>query len=181
NFIGELLVCGIAGLARREGPPPSSSALLRMAAALHHRGPDGYGLFTGRRVGLAHTRLSIIDRAGGAQPLGNEDGSVLVVFNGEIYNYVELRAELQARGHIFRSSSDTEVLVHGWEEWGESMLDRLNGQWAFAIHDRRDGSLFLARDRFGIHPLFYSLNDGNLAFASEIKALFASGEVQAEV
>ena len=152
-----------------------------MAAALHHRGPDGYGLFTGRRVGLAHTRLSIIDPAGGAQPLSNEDGTVLVVFNGEVYNYVELRAELQARGHTFRSSSDTEVLVHAWEEWGESMLDRLNGQWAFAIYDRRDDSLFLARDRFGIHPLFYTSKGGSLAFASEIKALFASGEVEAKV
>lgn len=152
-----------------------------MAAALEHRGPDGYGLFTGRRVGLAHTRLSIIDRAGGAQPLGNEDGSILVVFNGEIYNYVELRAELQGRGHTFRTSSDTEVLVHAWEEWGESMLHRLNGQWAFVLHDRRDGSLLLARDRFGIHPLFYIMQAGNLAFASEIKALFASGEVQPEL
>lgn len=152
-----------------------------MAAALHHRGPDGHGLFVGRRVGLAHTRLSIIDLAGGAQPLTNEDGSVLVVFNGEIYNYLELRAELEVSGHRFHTHSDTEVLVHAWEEWGESMLHRLNGQWAFVIYDRRDDSLFLARDRFGIHPLFYAVRGGDLYFASEAKALFASGEVEAAV
>lgn len=152
-----------------------------MAAALHHRGPDGHGLFVGRRVGLAHTRLSIIDLAGGAQPLTNEDGSVLVVFNGEIYNYLELRAELEVSGHRFHTHSDTEVLVHAWEEWGESMLHRLNGQWAFVIYDRRDDSLFLARDRFGIHPLFYAVRGGDLHFASEAKALFASGEVEAAV
>lgn len=174
-------MCGIAGIAHCDGVVPSRSALLRMAAALHHRGPDGHGLFTGRRVGLAHTRLSIIDPTGGAQPLTNEDGSVLVVFNGEIYNYPELRAELRAAGHRFHTQSDTEVLVHAWEEWGEAMLHRLNGQWAFAIYDRRDESLFLARDRFGIHPLFYALKDGNLVFGSEVKALFASGEVEAAV
>lgn len=173
-------MCGIAGIAHRDGAP-SPEALLRMAAALHHRGPDGHGLFVGRRVGLAHTRLSIIDLAGGAQPLTNEDGSVLVVFNGEIYNYLELRAELEVSGHRFHTHSDTEVLVHAWEEWGESMLHRLNGQWAFVIYDRRDDSLFLARDRFGIHPLFYAVRGGDLYFASEAKALFASGEVEAAV
>ncbi|HSH44305.1 MAG TPA: hypothetical protein VK966_00480, partial [Longimicrobiales bacterium] len=107
-----------------------------MAGAVHHRGPDGHGLFTGRRVGLAHTRLSIIDLEHGAQPLTNEDGSVVVVYNGEIYNYVELQAELEALGHRFRTHCDTEVLVHGYEEWGEDLLHRLNGQFAFVIHDR---------------------------------------------
>jgi asparagine synthase (glutamine-hydrolysing) len=156
-------------------------ALLRMAAALHHRGPDGHGLFTGRRVGLAHTRLAIIDLAGGAQPLTNEDGAVMVVYNGEIYNYVELQAELESLGHRFRTRCDTEVLVHGWEQWGEAMLDRLNGQFAFAIYDRRDDTLFLARDRFGIQPLFYAQRDGDLVFGSEIKAILASGEIDAGV
>jgi len=174
-------VCGIAGLARRDGPPPSVPVLERMAAALYHRGPDGYGLYTGTRVGLAHARLSIIDVEGGAQPLTNEDGAIVVVFNGEIYNYVELRSELRSLGHRFRTSSDTEVLVHGWEEWGEEMLHRLNGQWAFALYDRRDGSLFLARDRFGIQPLFYAQRGGDLIFASEVKALLASGEVDARL
>lgn len=174
-------MCGIAGIARRDGPAPSVPVLERMAAALYHRGPDGYGLYTGARVGLAHARLSIIDVVGGAQPLTNEDGAIVVIFNGEIYNYVELRRELAALGHRFRTESDTEVLVHGWEEWGEEMLHRLNGQWAIALHDRRDGSLFLARDRFGIQPLFYAETQGDLIFGSEIKALLASGEVEARL
>src|SRR5690606_14715842 len=171
------VVCGIAGIARRDGPAPTPEALRRMAAALHHRGPDGHGLFVGRRVGLAHTRLSIIDLQGGAQPLTNEDGSVVVVYNGEIYNYVELQAELERAGHRFRTRCDTEVLVHGWEEWGTGLFERLNGQFAFAIYDRRSNELILARDRFGIRPLFYSARDGRLVFGSEVKALFASREV----
>jgi asparagine synthase (glutamine-hydrolysing) len=150
-----------------------------MAMALHHRGPDGKGVYTGRKVGFAHARLSIIDIAGGSQPLTNEDGQVVVTFNGEIYNYVELRAELQSRGHVFRTRTDTEVLVHAWEQWGEAMLHRLNGQFAFAIYDRRNETVFLARDRFGICPLLYAERNGNLYFASEAKALFASGEVPA--
>ena len=152
-----------------------------MAAALHHRGPDGYGLFVGQHAGLAHTRLSIIDIAGGAQPLTNEDDSVVVVYNGEVYNYVELQQELEAHGHRFRTRCDTEVLVHAWEQWGEAMLPRLNGQFAFALYDRRDQSIFLARDYFGINPLFYSLRNGDLIFGSEIKALLASGEVEAAI
>ena len=172
-------MCGLAGIARRDPRGVGVETLDRMATALRHRGPDGFGRYSGARVGLAHVRLSIIDVAGGAQPLGNEDGRVLVVFNGEIYNYVELRADLQRHGHRFRTQSDTEVLVHGYEEWGTAMLERLNGQFAFAIYDRRDESVFLARDRFGVRPLFYSEQNGSLLFASEIKALFASGEVPA--
>jgi len=151
----------------------------RMAAAIRHRGPDGYGFFVGRRGGLAHVRLSIIDRASGAQPLGNEDGRLQVVFNGEIFNYVELRAELRALGHVFRTDSDTEVLVHGYESWGMRLVDRLNGDFAFAIYDLRDDSLFLARDRFGVRPLFYAQRGSDLYFASEAKALFASGMIEA--
>ena len=153
--------------------------LARMASQLQHRGPDGTGVTPGRHVGLAHTRLSIIDLAGGTQPLANETGDVLVTFNGEIYNYRELRTELVARGHRFHTSSDTEVLVHGYEEWGPGMLERLNGQFAFAIHDARDESVFLARDRFGVRPLFWTLAGGDLYFASEMKAIFATGEVPA--
>lgn len=172
-------MCGIAGVARRDPGAVRPEPLLRMIAALRHRGPDGYGLFLSPTVGLAHARLSIIDVAGGAQPLTNEDGQVAVTFNGEIFNYIELTRELVAAGHRFRTRSDTEVLVHGYEEWGHGVLDRLNGQFAFAIFDGRDSSLFLARDRFGIRPLFHATRGGDLWFASEAKALFAGGEIEA--
>ena len=174
-------MCGLAGVARREPRRGGVSVemLDRMAAALRHRGPDGSGRYADARVGLAHVRLSIIDVAGGAQPLGNEDGSVLIVYNGEVYNYLEMRAELIAAGHQFRTRCDTEVLVHAYEQWGTAMLERLNGQFAFAIYDRRKSQVFLARDRFGVRPLFYSCSGGDLWFASEAKALFASGEVEA--
>src|SRR5688572_28662114 len=148
-----------------------------MAAAIRHRGPDGFGLYTGQRCGLAHARLSVIDLPGGAQPLGNEDGQVLIVYNGEVYNYLELRRELEGYSHRFRTRSDTEVLVHAYEQWGDAMVHRLIGQFAFAIYDRRSESLFLGRDRFGVRPLFYALQGGDLYFASEVKALFASGAV----
>ena len=146
-----------------------------MAMAVRHRGPDGFGIYAGQRCGLAHTRLSIIDLPGGAQPLGNEDGQVLTVYNGEVYNYLELRQELEGHGHRFRTRSDTEVLVHAYEQWGEAMVHRLNGQFAFAIYDRRSESVLLVRDRFGVRPLFYAIRGGDLYFASEIKALLAAG------
>ena len=171
-------MCGIAGIARRDPDRGVQiDTLARMAAAIRHRGPDGYGFYISPRVGFGHVRLSIIDLAGGAQPLTNEDGQVVVTFNGEIYNYRELMPELEALGHQFRTVSDTEVLVHGWEEWGPALLDRLIGQFAFAIHDRRTESVFLARDRFGVRPLFYAQRNQSLYFGSEVKALFASGEV----
>src|SRR5205814_8080928 len=176
---GAGLMCGFAGLARHEPRGVAAGTLDRMAAALRHRGPDGCGRYAGPRVGLAHVRLSIIDVAGGAQPLGNEDDSVLIVYNGEVYNYLELREELAAAGHRFRTRSDTEVLVHAYEQWGTAMLSRLNGQFAFAIYDSRAGTVFLARDRFGVRPLFYTVVKGDLFFASEAKALFATGEVDA--
>lgn len=172
-------MCGIAGIVRRTATGVSPDVLARMGAAMRHRGPDGYGIYAGRRAGLAHVRLSIIDLSGGAQPLGNEDDSLLVVFNGEIYNFVELRRELQRSGHRFRTATDTEVLVHGYEQWGEELFPRLNGQFAFAILDRRSGALVLARDPFGVHPLFHCSRNGDFYFASEAKALFATGEVEA--
>src|SRR5690606_33592985 len=135
-----------------------------------------------RRAGLTHVRLSIIDLEGGAQPLTNEDGRLVVVYNGEIYNYVELTAELRAFGHVFRTRTDTEVLIHGWEEWGSGLFERLNGQFAFALYDRLAHTAVLARDRFGVRPLFYAdpgRHGGDLLFASEAKALFATGEVRA--
>jgi asparagine synthase (glutamine-hydrolysing) len=173
-------MCGIAGIARRQPSGVNAVTLSRMAAAIRHRGPDGYGLYTSARVGLAHTRLSIIDLATGAQPLRSDDGGVVITYNGEIFNYLELRYQLEHRGHFFHTRSDTEVLIHAYEEWGVNMLRRLNGQFAFAIYDRKTESVFLARDRFGVRPLFYSMRSGSLYFASEAKALFASGEVPAE-
>ncbi|MBE0591694.1 MAG: asparagine synthetase B, partial [Gemmatimonadales bacterium] len=173
-------MCGIAGLARGTPREINRGVLLRMAAALRHRGPDGFGLYAGDGVGFAHTRLSIIDLHGGAQPLTNEDGQVIVVFNGEIFNYLDLRATLQDLGHRFRTHSDTEVLAHGYEEWGPALIPRLNGEFAFAAFDRRKRELLLARDRFGIRPLYYATLGDDLLFASEAKAIFAAGELRAE-
>lgn len=172
-------MCGIAGVLRSDGPPPAADLLGRMAAALHHRGPDGYGFYLGNHVGLGHVRLAIIDLARGEQPMATEDGALVITYNGEIYNWPELRDELVSLGSRFRTHSDTEVLLEAWRAWGPASLDRLNGQFAFAIHDTRDGSVWLARDRFGVRPLYYAETAGALVFASECKALFASGLVAA--
>jgi len=163
-------VCGIAGFTGAE----NSVALRGMADALAHRGPDGSGFFhcPANRVSLAHRRLAILDLTGGHQPMWNEDGSVGIVFNGEIYNHAELRRLLEQAGHAFVSDhSDTEVLVHGYEEWGAGLLDRLNGMFAFCIYDRTRRLLFFGRDRFGKKPLYYAPIQGGIAFASELKAL----------
>jgi asparagine synthase (glutamine-hydrolysing) len=149
-----------------------------MAGALRHRGPDAANVWSSERIGLAHARLSIIDIAGGAQPMSSPDGTLVIAYNGEVYNYVELRAELEAAGHRFRTASDTEVLVHAYERWGEAMLPRLNGQFAFALYDRRNEVLFLARDRFGVRPLFVAPVNGDLYFASEVKGIFATRDVR---
>jgi asparagine synthase (glutamine-hydrolysing) len=169
-------MCGICGVAMLEGSldPRVSAALPAMTAALQHRGPDGGGVFDDGYVGLGHRRLSIIDRAGGAQPLTNEDGSCWIVFNGEIYNHHELRRELVARGHQFRTVSDTETILHGYEEFGPAVVDRLEGMFAFAVYDSRSREVFLARDRLGKKPLFYAVFGDALHFASEIKALYPS-------
>ncbi|HSN22439.1 MAG TPA: asparagine synthase (glutamine-hydrolyzing), partial [Usitatibacter sp.] len=167
-------MCGIAGiLGRRAARAPERAELAAMIGRLRHRGPDGTGIHLGPEIGLAHARLSIIDLAGGAQPIGNEDGSVQVVLNGEIFNYVELREALERGGHQFRTRTDTEVLVHLYEDEGERFVEQLNGQFAFALWDARARRLVLARDRTGIRPLFHAERDGRLVFASEIKALFA--------
>ena len=171
-------MCGIAGiLASAGGRPPVHAELEAMIGRLHHRGPDGSGIWLDGGIGLAHARLSIIDLAGGQQPIHNEDRNVWVVFNGEIFNYVELRHELEARGHCFYTHSDTEVLVHLYEEHGERFVDHLNGQFAIALWDMRRRRLILTRDRTGIRPLFYTETGGRLLFASEVKALFALPEV----
>ncbi len=168
-------MCGIAGsVALRDGlPPPSLDDLAAMVGALRHRGPDEHGLYRDAKAGLAHARLSIIDLATGQQPLTNEDGTLWIVFNGEIFNHVELRAELEARGHRFRTRSDTEVIVHAWEAWGEDAFARFNGQFAIALWNAAAGELILARDRLGVRPLYLCEHGGRLWFASEVKALFA--------
>jgi len=148
-----------------------------MIAVLDHRGPDGYGVYRDNRVALAATRLSFLDLQNGFQPVGSEDGAVWAIFNGEIFNWLELREDLLRRGHRFTTASDAEVLVHGYESYGESLWGRLNGQFAIALWDGRGGRLWLVRDHFGIVPLYYARVPGGVVFASEIKALFAGGRL----
>jgi asparagine synthase (glutamine-hydrolysing) len=165
-------MCGICGLVAGERErAPDREAVARMSGRLVHRGPDDDGVFCEGPVALAARRLSIIDLAGGHQPITNEDGSCVVVQNGEIYNYRELKRELEGRGHRFATDCDTEVLVHGYEEWGEGFVERLRGMFAIALWDKRRERLLLARDRFGIKPLYYRHQDGGLSFASELKAM----------
>lgn len=165
-------MCGIAGILNlHELPPVEYRELQAMVHLLHHRGPDGTGYYRDGAIGLGHARLSIIDLEGGKQPIHNEDESVWVIFNGEIFNYVELRAELTARGHHFYTQSDTEVLVHLYEEYGDGFVHHLNGQFAIALWDVGKRRLVLARDRAGILPLFFSKKAGRLVFGSEIKAI----------
>ncbi|HEB55842.1 MAG TPA: amidotransferase 1, exosortase A system-associated [Gammaproteobacteria bacterium] len=166
-------MCGLVGIFDSRGQRPVDTELLsRMNETQHHRGPDEGGLHHEPGVGLGHRRLSIIDLASGQQPLFNEDHSVVVVYNGEIYNFASLAKELQRLGHEFRTHSDTEVIVHAWEQWGEACLERFRGMFAFALWDRNQQTLFLARDRMGIKPLYYALlPDGQLIFGSELKSL----------
>jgi asparagine synthase (glutamine-hydrolysing) len=169
-------MCGICGLAALDGSAVDASHLESMNETLYHRGPDSSGTLVDGPVALAVRRLSIIDIAGGDQPIGNEDGSVQVVQNGEIYNHLELRANLERQGHVFRTASDTEVLVHLYEELGPQFVRELRGMFAIAVWDSKRRRLVLARDPFGIKPLYYSTEGGTLAFASELKAL-PRGEV----
>jgi asparagine synthase (glutamine-hydrolysing) len=168
-------MCGIVGIFTADKRSPIAEGILRrMTAALTHRGPDGDGFHVEAGIGLGHRRLAIIDLVSGGQPIYNEDGSVAIVFNGEIYNHVTLRRELEATGHVFRSRSDTEVIVHAWESWGPDCLDRLSGQFAIALWDRNRQQLFLARDRLGEKPLYYArLADNTIIFASELAAMLS--------
>lgn len=175
-------MCGIAGIFNLTAHSPITQRQLRqMLALIRHRGPDQFGLYLDRSVGLGSARLSIIDLNTGQQPISNEDGTVWIVFNGEIFNYVELRPEIEAQGHRLATQSDTEVIVHLYEEYGPDCLSRLNGQFAIAIWDEHKQTLFLARDRLGIRPLFYTVVDGALIFGSEIKAILADPRVRAEL
>ncbi|MBX7118852.1 MAG: asparagine synthase (glutamine-hydrolyzing) [Gemmatimonadaceae bacterium] len=169
-------MCGITAILSRR-PAVADETMAAGTAALHHRGPDGrrHWISPDRRVGLGHARLSIIDLATGDQPIANEDGSVVIVHNGEFYDFERIRADLQARGHRFRTKSDSEVALHLYEEYGTECVHRLRGEFAFVIWDARNQRLFAARDRFGVKPLFYAEQDGALYFASEAKALFAMG------
>ena len=168
-------MCGIAGIFYPATPKPVDPArITAMTDVQAHRGPDGSGVWTAPGVGLGHRRLSIIDVSGSPQPMTTADGALTVIYNGEIYNYLDLRSELTALGARFVTAGDTEVLLHAWAAWGPAMLDRLNGMFAFALHDSRRQSLFLARDRMGTKPIHYvELSDGGIAFASELKGLLA--------
>ncbi len=164
-------MCGIFGIMSPDGMPIPDQLIAKMAQALHHRGPDHTGIHTAPGISMGNTRLAIIDLATGNQPLYNEDGSLVIVFNGEIYNHADLRRKLQEQGHLFRTSSDTEVILHAFEEYGNDCVSQLNGMFAFAIWSSRTGTLFLARDHLGIKPLYLILKRERVAFASEAKAL----------
>lgn len=169
-------MCGICGIVSKSATP-DLALLHAMMSRLGHRGPDGSGFFREAGVALGHTRLAIIDTAGGAQPMSTPDGNLWLSFNGEIFNYVELGSQLRSLGHQFRTESDTEVILHSWEEWGEDCFARFNGQWALALWDRRERRLVLSRDRVGVRPLFYVRRPESLLFASEVKSLFADPSV----
>jgi asparagine synthase (glutamine-hydrolysing) len=171
-------MCGIAGIVNTDGGAADAAILADMIAMVGHRGPDATGVFTDAEAGFSHARLSIIDLTGGAQPMSNPERSLWITFNGEIFNYLELREELLRKGHRFATRSDTEVLLHLYQEEGPDCVRKLNGQWAFAIWDCQARRLFLSRDRLGVRPLFYAQPRGAFTFASEVKALFAHPAVE---
>jgi asparagine synthase (glutamine-hydrolysing) len=175
-------MCGIAGILT-SGPAANADpqALIRMLSCMHYRGPDENGIYLDDRIGLGQVRLSIIDLSSGRQPISNEDGTIWIVFNGEIFNYLELREELENRGHHFSTKSDTEVMIHLYEERGEEMLSELNGQWAIALWDSKKELLMLSRDRVGIRPLYYASENNRFYFASEIKAIFAGSSISPRI
>lgn len=175
-------MCGIVGVLNLAEPQPVPEVILRqMLSMIRHRGPDEFGIYRDEWANLGNARLSIVDLGGGQQPIGNEDATMWIVFNGEIFNHVELRRDLEAKGHRFKTHCDTEVVLHLYEEYGVDCLTYLNGQFAIAIWDTRQRSLFLARDRLGVRPLFYAVRDGQLVFGSEIKTLLAHPQVHAEI
>lgn len=174
-------MCGICGVYQSSGAPVDKALLERMTTAIAHRGPDGHGSFFLGGVALGHRRLSIIDVDGGAQPMANEDRTLHLIYNGEIYNYIELREELLQKGHVFETRSDTEVVLHGYEEWGLDCVARFNGIFAFSLWDETRKRLFLARDHLGVKPLYYTRAGDRFLFASEIKALLVDPQCPKEV
>ncbi len=174
-------MCGICGIYNRNGAPVDRNLLGRMNNTMIHRGPDGSGIYIDNSIGLGHRRLAIIDLHTGEQPMSTDDGVLHVVFNGEIYNFLELRKELESCGHLFRTKSDTEVLLHGYRQWGEHFVARLRGMFAIALWDANKRKLLLIRDRVGKKPLYYFSNDNRLVFGSELKALLADPSIPREI
>ena len=174
-------MCGICGVLNFNSNPPKANLIADMIGTIRYRGPDDCGVYSSGKIGLGHARLSIIDLEGGHQPMQNEDGSLWISFNGEIYNYVELRRDLEHRGHRFAGHSDTEVILHLYQEEGEECVRHFNGQWAFAIWDARKERLFLSRDRLGVRPLFYTWKHGCFIFGSEIKAILSYPGIRREI
>lgn len=171
-------MCGIAGIFQLDRSPVEPDRLARMMAVIAHRGPDADGCYVQGEIGLGHRRLAIIDLSpAGHQPMTNEDGSIWITYNGEIYNYQEIKRELEAKGHVFRSQTDTEMVIHAYEEWGVDCLSRFNGMFAFALWDGRQRQLWLVRDRLGIKPLFYTYTPHYFLFGSEIKAILADDRI----
>ena len=174
-------MCGICGIYNLNGQRVDKGLLQGMSNTLTHRGPDGEGFFVVSNIGLGHRRLSIIDLEGGKQPMGNEDGSIQVVFNGEIYNFLDLKKGLEAKGYRFRTRCDTETIIYGYEEWGEEFVQKLRGMFAIALWDSRNQKLLLIRDRIGKKPLYYYLGKDRILFASEIKALLIDKSIPKEI
>ena len=175
-------MCGICGIVYKDkSRSPEQAMLQRMCDTLTHRGPDDSGRLVSGQTGIAMRRLSIIDLTSGHQPISNEDNSKHIVFNGEIYNYQDLHTQLKSEGHRFRTVSDTEAIIHGYESWGNAVLSKLNGMFAFAVWDEAERRLLLARDRLGIKPLYYYEDDEKVVFASEIKAILACDGIEKDL
>src|SRR4030042_491086 len=175
-------MCGIVGIFNLNGEPVSQVILRKMTDAIAHRGPEGEGFYIDSFVGLGHRRLAIIDLSpAGHQPMATEDGNYIITYNGEVYNFQELRIELESLGHRFRSRTDTEVVLHAYAQWGVECVKRFNGMFAFAIWDRTRQELFLARDRYGIKPLYYTFVGPTFIFASEQKAIITHPAVRCEI
>ena len=175
-------MCGITGVINLNGMPVSRAAIRTMTDSIAHRGPDGEGHYLDRNVALGHRRLAIIDLSpAGSQPMTTEDNSLVIVYNGEVYNFLDLRPQLQAKGYRFHSNTDTEVVLYAYQEWGPECVHHLNGMFAFAIWDKQKGELFLARDRYGIKPLYYYHDGQYFIFGSEIKAILAYGAIQSQI
>ena len=174
-------MCGIAGIVASDRlEAADESRVTAMRDVIAHRGPDDAGFYADAHAALGHRRLSIVDLAAGHQPLANEDDRIRIVFNGEIYNHADVRPELEAHGHRYRTRSDTETIVHAYEQWGDACVERLRGMFAFAIWDAPRRRLLLARDRLGVKPLYWARSGRRLLFASEIKSILRSGLIRAE-